>query len=157
MNTALDQQIDYNDIDFDKAETIGEGASCTVYKTSVFGMTCAVKVLATGVTGWEEQQFDAEVALLSSVQHPNLCSFYACSVNGPRKCLVLELMDDALSNRLFSQPPPGWEQRVWVALCVCRALSYLHLLSPPVIHRDVKSQVRERERERALAAFIIAR
>jgi hypothetical protein len=43
----------------------------------------------------------------------------------------------ALDNRLVAQPRLGWQQRVSIALCTCRALMYLHSLSPPMIHRDV--------------------
>jgi serine/threonine protein kinase len=133
-------QVDFNDIHFDQTNIIGDGGSCVVYKAPVFGMICAVKVLPLQASGWEEQQFDSEVKLLSAVQHPHLCRYYACSVNGPQKCLLLEPMDQSLDKRLFSQPALGWQQCVWIALNICRGISFLHSLSPPVIHRDVKSQ-----------------
>jgi serine/threonine protein kinase len=79
-----------------------------------------------------------EVELLSRIQHKNLCRLYACSTDGPQKCLLLELMDDALDSRLMALPSLGWEQRVWIALSATRALSHLHTRSPPVIHRDIK-------------------
>jgi serine/threonine protein kinase len=86
----------------------------------------------------QEEQFSAEVAFLSRIHHKNLCRLYACSTDGPKKCLLLELMDDALDCRLMALPPLGWEQRVWIALSSTRALSHLHKLKPPVIHRDIK-------------------
>jgi hypothetical protein len=132
--------VDFNDIVLDDANIIGDGGSCVVYKTSVYGMSCAVKVLHINAGEWEEQQFDAEVKLLSSVHHANLCRFYACSTNGPQKCLLLELMDHSLDRRLVAQPALGWEQRVWIVLCICRGLVHLHSLVPPIIHRDIKSQ-----------------
>ena len=86
----------------------------------------------------QEEQFSAEVEFLSQIQHKNLCRLYACSTDGPQKCLLLELMDGALDSRLMALPSLGWEQRVWIALSSTRALSYLHTRSPPVIHRDIK-------------------
>jgi hypothetical protein len=133
-------QIDFNDIQLHDASIIGDGASCIVYKASVFGKVCAVKVLAVNASEWNEQQFDSEVKLLSAVQHANLCRYYACSTNGPQKCLLLELIDTSLDKRLVAQPALGWQQCVHIALSICRGLSYLHSLAPPIIHRDVKSQ-----------------
>jgi serine/threonine protein kinase len=86
----------------------------------------------------QEEQFSAEVEFLSQIQHKNLCRLYACSTDGPQKCLLLELMDGALDSRLMALPSLGWEQRVWIALSSTRALSYLHTRSPPAIHRDIK-------------------
>jgi serine/threonine protein kinase len=62
------------------------------------------------------------------------------STNAQQKCLVLERMDGPLDTRLALGVPLGWEQRVWISLCVCKGIAYLHSLSPPMIHRDVKSQ-----------------
>jgi hypothetical protein len=114
---------------------IGEGGSCKVFKAEVSGTACAIKVLSVDASAWEEKQFEAEVALLSTAKHPNICRLIACSVDGPQKCLVLELMDCTLDDRLAAWPPLGWEQRVWIAIAVCRGLVYLHSLTPVVIHR----------------------
>ena len=130
--------MSYNDIDFARAVQIGDGGSCTVFKTEVYGMPCALKVLSKSAGAWEEEQFSAEVEFLSRIHHENLCRLYACSTDGPQKCLLLELMDGALDSRLMALPSLGWEQRVWVALSSTRALSHLHARSPPVIHRDIK-------------------
>jgi hypothetical protein len=133
-------QVDFNDIQLDDANIIGDGGSCIVYKASVYGKICAVKALAVNASEWDEQQFDSEVKLLSTVQHANLCRYYACSTNGPQKCLLLEIIDTSLDKRLVAQPALGWQQCVHIALCICRGLSYLHSLAPPIIHRDIKSQ-----------------
>jgi hypothetical protein len=125
---------------FEASQEIGDGGSCTVYRATVDGIPCAIKVLAVDAAGWEAEQFAAEVNLLRRVHHPNLCRLYASSTNGPSKCLVLELMEGgALDNRLVAQPRLGWQQRVSIALDTCRGLVYLHSLSPPMIHRDVSA------------------
>ena len=51
---------------------------------------------------------------------------------------ALELMEGSLDIRLIESPVLCWQQRVHIALCICRALVHLHLLIPPMIHRDLK-------------------
>jgi serine/threonine protein kinase len=105
---------------------IGDGGSCAVYRVELFGVTCAVKVLspqyadvnhgqpegdegqmsakqakrAEHVEAWNEKQFMSEMSVLARVQHPHLLRLLAVSTNGPKPCLVLELMDEALDERL---------------------------------------------------------
>ena len=38
------------------------------------------------------------------------------------------------------KPSLGWEQRTYTLVCACRGLVHLHNQSPPIAHRDVKSQ-----------------
>ena len=120
---------------FEAALQIGDGGSCTVFKAKIHGFDCAIKVLSREADGWDAEQFHTEVALLSRVQHRNICRLFACSTNGPQQCLVLELMDVSLDRRLVTAPQLGWEQRLLIALHICRSLVHLHSLSPPMIHR----------------------
>jgi hypothetical protein len=89
---------------FKESQAIGDGGSCTVYRATVDGIPCAIKVLAAGAAGWEAEQFAAEVNLLRRVHHPNLCRLYASSTNGPSKCLVLELMEGGALDRPGHMP-----------------------------------------------------
>jgi serine/threonine protein kinase len=127
MPTVLWIPVDYNKIEFEftQAIGIGQGGSCKVLKTETYGLPCAVKVLSIDTDGWEEQQFTAEVELLTRVHHPNLCRLYAASSsNGPQKYLVLELLDIPLDTRLVEGPPLSWQQRIWIGCCVTRALNH---------------------------------
>jgi serine/threonine protein kinase len=160
--------VDYADIakatdNFDQSFVIGGGASCTVYKVFIFGVSCAVKVLeepavADAAHVWEVRQFIAEMVLLGRVRHPNVCRLYAVSTNSTNKCLILELMEASLDARLGwyvkareaeqqaagqqvlkPQPALSWQQRLDIAVCSCRGIVHLHQQKPVVVHRDVKS------------------
>jgi hypothetical protein len=138
-------EVDFDELkqatnSFSAAQEIGDGGTSTVYQATVDSIPCAIKVMPADAVGMEAEHFAAEVDLLRRVHHPNLCRLYASSTNGPRKCLVLELMEGgALDNRLVAHPPLGWQQRVSIALDTCRGLVYMHSLSPPMIHRDVSA------------------
>jgi hypothetical protein len=126
---------------FSDSHKIGDGGSCVVYKAKLYGVRpCAIKLLSRNASAFEEKQFTAEINVLTNVKHENICQLYACSTNGPSRCLVLELMGTSLEDRVRSDPSLGWEQRTYILVCVCRGLVHLHSQSPPMIHRDVKSQ-----------------
>jgi hypothetical protein len=84
---------------FGKSMRIGGGGSCSVYKAQVFGVSVAVKVLTLAARNArnqkkqasEEQQFVAEMQLLTKVQHANICRLLGVSSDGPQGCLVLEM------------------------------------------------------------------
>ena len=96
---------------------------------------------------WEAKQFASESALLQRVKHANLVRLFAFSIDGPHRCLVLELCTGgALDNRLACratgvQAPPAplpWKHRVQIAREVALALVHLHSLEPAMVHRDLK-------------------
>ena len=124
---------------FGDSHKISDGGSCVVYKAELHGVLCAIKLLSQNASAWEKKQFAAEINVLSRVKHQNICQLYACSTDGPSRCLVLELMDTSLEGRVCADPSLGWEQRAYILACVCRGLVHLHSQSPPMIHRDVKS------------------
>jgi hypothetical protein len=114
-------KVDYSDLqtatnNFEDSHKIGVGGSCAVYRGHLFGVPCAIKLLDQAASEWEEKQFTAEIDVLTRIKHENICQLYACSTNGPHRCVVLELMDIALDNRLLAEPALGWEQRVWIVV-----------------------------------------
>jgi serine/threonine protein kinase len=133
---------------FADASCIGGGASCAVYKAQVYGTWVAVKALNLRLdddskkSKSEARQFAAEMALLTTVQHPNICRLLGVSMDGTRRCLVLEYCPGgALDKRLLRDHATlGWKQRLQVAVGIARALAHLHSLEPAMIHRDVKTQ-----------------
>jgi serine/threonine protein kinase len=94
-----------------------------------------------------ERQFFAEVMGVYKCEHPNLCKLLAHSIDGPRRCLIYEYcpqgsIDDLLRPKPSKTAPMvylTWAQRLSLAVDSARALTYLHGLSPPVVHRDIKS------------------
>jgi serine/threonine protein kinase len=124
---------------------IGTGASCSVFKAHVSGRPAAIKLMNSdaNLAAWEVAQFKAEMGLLCRVQHPNICKLLAFSTDGPQRCLVMELCaGGALDKRLQcadGQAPLQWDRRLCIAHDIARALAFLHTLSPPMLHRDLKT------------------
>lgn len=77
-------------------------------------------------------------------RHPNLVSFLGLCTLPP--CLLTEYcaegsLYDVLRQGAMSPAAAArltWARRVGIALDAARGLAYLHLSSPPIIHRDVR-------------------
>jgi serine/threonine protein kinase len=143
------RQVFFKDVEeatdaWSEARNLGMGASCQVFSGVLFGrLGVAVKKLKVGLGEWDQRRFASEMALLCSIAHPNICSLYAFSDDGPCRCLLLELCTGkSLEDRLLSLPgqaPLEWQHRLRILLGVARALVHLHSRDPPMLHRDVKS------------------
>ncbi|XP_039127566.1 serine/threonine-protein kinase-like protein At3g51990 [Dioscorea cayenensis subsp. rotundata] len=82
----------------------------------------------------------SELSILFSLPYSpfivNLLGFTHPSPSIP----LLELMPSGSLDHLLhnSSPPPPWRRRLHLAFFSSLSLSFLHSLSPPIIHRDVK-------------------
>ncbi|CAI9295303.1 unnamed protein product [Lactuca saligna] len=129
--------------DFSPTNKLGEGGFGPVYKgTLEDGRVIAVKQLSIA-SQHGRSQFVAEIATISAVQHRNLVKLYGCCIDGEKRLLVYEYLenkslDQALfgSNRLSLK----WSTRFDICMGLARGLAYLHEESRlRIIHRDVKS------------------
>lgn len=100
------------------------------------------------------------------MNHPHVVSFIGVAWDSLSDlCVVLEFMDGGdlrtlLDKYITSKHAGGFDrQKATIALHVCHALTYLHLLAPPVIHRDLKSRnvLLSRTMEAKLTDFGISR
>jgi serine/threonine protein kinase len=74
------------------------------------------------------------------LEHPNILRCFGGCV-GKHLCLITEFCD---GGNLFdflhrSNFPLNWEKKMTLCLGVAKGIRYLHGLTPPLIHRDLKS------------------
>ncbi|KAH7404630.1 hypothetical protein KP509_15G035400 [Ceratopteris richardii] len=123
---------------------LGKGSHGCVYKAVLSnGIQVAVKRPSYGRRMLEDEAaFDNEIKVLSKLNNPRLVRLLGfCHDSNRGKLLVVELMQNGnLHAMLHQRPEPmPWPKRVNVALQTARALCYIHSVSPPLIHRDIKS------------------
>jgi serine/threonine-protein kinase TNNI3K len=109
----------------------------------------AVKMLlpATRTDLEHVNEFLTEAKMTAMMDHPHIVYFIGVAWDSLSDlCIVMEFMDNADLRTLLSKyeaerHPVGFDkQKAGIALHICHALTYLHSLASPVIHRDLKSR-----------------
>jgi hypothetical protein len=95
------------------------------------------------------KEFEREVEIMRGIRHPNVVMFFGAGEIekeefGLKICypfLVIELMERGSLKKILDLPEVTltYADNVKIALDAARGMQYLHALSPPRIHRDVKS------------------
>ncbi|XP_062165151.1 probable LRR receptor-like serine/threonine-protein kinase At1g56140 isoform X4 [Alnus glutinosa] len=129
--------------DFIPSNKLGEGGFGPVYKGKLSDRrVVAVKQLSV-LSHQGNRQFIAEIATISAVQHRNLVTLYGCCIEGDRRLLVYEYLENkSLDQALFGNNGLhlDWPTRFSICLGTARGLAYLHEESRPrIVHRDVKA------------------
>lgn len=120
---------------------LGEGCFGKVYKALCFAEKVAVKVpLMQELDDDEIEALRSEVELMSAKPHANIVLFMgACTQPGQFR-IVTELMDGDLEHLLQdSKTPLSLYDRMMMAKDAALGMNWLHCVSPPIIHRDLKS------------------
>ncbi|KAK2968129.1 hypothetical protein RJ640_001151 [Escallonia rubra] len=106
------------------------------------GRAIAVKQLSVA-SNQGNSQFVTEIATISAVQHRNLVKLHGCCIEGDKRLLVYEFLENrSLDQALFGRRMLhlDWPIRFDISLGVARGLAYLHEESRlRIIHRDVKA------------------
>ncbi|RLN89990.1 hypothetical protein BBJ28_00002387 [Nothophytophthora sp. Chile5] len=130
-------------------QLISRGGYGEVYAGTYKEARVAVKMLLpeTRKSAAHITDFLTEVKLMARLDHPCIVHFVGVAWDSPNDlCAVTEFMEGGdlrglLSEYLEQDQPIGFtHQKVKIALHVAHALTYLHSLAPPVIHRDLKSK-----------------
>ncbi|GMF40098.1 unnamed protein product [Phytophthora fragariaefolia] len=130
-------------------EKISRGGYGEVYKGTFNGQCVAIKTLLpeTRKRIQSVNDFLAEVKLMASLEHPRIVDFIGVAWDSLTDlCVVSEFMEGgdlrALLSRYHAEGrPTGFDyDKVKIALHVAHALTYMHSLDPPMVHRDLKSK-----------------
>ncbi|XP_042403562.1 LEAF RUST 10 DISEASE-RESISTANCE LOCUS RECEPTOR-LIKE PROTEIN KINASE-like 1.2 [Zingiber officinale] len=128
---------------FVSSNELGNGGFGIVYKGHLRdGRTVAIKRLYEN-SHRRMQQFRTEVAILSSLRHPNLVSLYGSTARDSRELLLVyeyvpngTIADHLHGARATDRGLP-WSTRMSIAIETADALSFLHTFN--IVHRDVKT------------------
>ena len=119
---------------------LGAGGMGEVYRArdTRLDRTVAIKILPQHLTekSQAKQRFEREARVISSLQHPNICTLYDVGHQDGTDFLVMEFLEgETLAHRLATGPLPS-EQVLKVGIEICEGLEKAHRIG--VVHRDLK-------------------
>ncbi|XP_020866210.1 probable LRR receptor-like serine/threonine-protein kinase At5g59680 [Arabidopsis lyrata subsp. lyrata] len=148
---------------FSSTNLIGQGGFGYVHRgVTSDGTEVAIKQLKAG-SRQGEQEFLAEIEIISRVHHKHLVSLLGYCITRCQRLLVYEFVPNkTLEFHLHEKEAPvmEWAKRMKIALGSAKGLSYLHDdCNPKTIHRDVKATniLIDNSYEPKLADFGLAR
>lgn len=118
---------------------LGVGAWATVSEGIFRGSKVAVKRMHDLILSpYNVRLFEREMTIASRCRHPNLLQFIGATRDNESPIFVMEILDTSLRSILHQRALLPAEFTT-ISLDVTRALNYLHLNRPPIIHRDLSS------------------
>ena len=128
-------------------EKLGVGAFGVVYKVTVRGKVCAAKTLHNVIQDVPFyahrsrksalRKFQNECRTLSRLNHPNVVGFVGIHYKDDNMYLIMEWLQTDLHRYLSEKPHCQLSDKIHILHDVSKGLSYLHNLSPPLIHFDL--------------------
>lgn len=104
----------------------------------------AVKQLKSGFEEMDEAavtEFEDEIKFMRTLRHKNVVYFYGCGFHGNKAFLVLELLSRGSLDTILRDASVelDWQRKLGMARDAARGMDFLHNLTPPRVHRDLKS------------------
>jgi hypothetical protein len=143
---APEYMIHFSDITL--GPRIGVGGFAIVNRGTFHDQTVAVKQLLRQPEGSGtspeskklQAEFLAEVRVMTRLRHPNIVTLVGVCLQP--LCLITEYcargnLHDILIDGAIEL---DWPRRLSIALGAAKGMAYLHSASPPLLHRDLKSQ-----------------
>ncbi len=132
---------------------VGSGAYGIVYQVTVNGRKCIAKKLHNILVQAHNyyrhdplqqrefivNKFRNECRILSSLNHPNVVSFVGVHYGRDQNdiSLIMERLHSDLADFIKKNPKTNLATRIRILYDVSKGLSYLHSLTPPLVHRDL--------------------
>ena len=134
---------EFQDSKITKYEKLGSGAFGSVWRVGFEGFTCAMKVLTiTDKTdSYDIESLKMETEILEKANHKNIVRYLGHEFREKEMRVFLEFVPFSLRGLLDQMQAqslsPQTAKKIMVN--VARGINYMHNLSPPIIHRDIKS------------------
>lgn len=134
-----------NDIKSNEVELfsqIGEGQFGKVF-SGICRKTCvAVKIIKIDSSNYPETcKFQTELNIMKKIIHENICSYMgSCITHDDNLMIIMPLYKMSLNKILYDDNIHiTLTQRVRIAIDIATGMNWLHMMTPKIIHSDLKS------------------
>ena len=123
-------------------QPLGEGGYGLVYKAqhTEWGLVAYKTLHAQFIKEKDEIKLKHEAEIHSQLNHPNIVKFLALVFEPGQYGLVLEYMACGEILDYIQEYNPHWKLKLSMIRDLVLGMCYLHSLSPPIIHGDLKPQ-----------------
>lgn len=125
-----------------RLERIGAGGYGEVYRARYRDMSVAMKVLRGPTNDSVMEEFEQEIKFMQTVRHPNIVLFLGAGrTRDGSPFLVSELVARGSLRDLLDDYSQvlSVDRKINFALDIARGMNFLHSLTPPRVHRDLKT------------------
>ena len=133
-------QISHDEIT--QMELIGAGGYGEVYRCRYRDMFVAMKILRLPASDSILWEFEREIKFMQTVRHPNIVLFLGAGrTTDGSPFLISEFVSRGSLRRLLDDTDTVMTTEMKVKFCedVARGMNFLHSLTPPRVHGDLKS------------------
>nr|CAG4716257.1 unnamed protein product [Naegleria fowleri] len=122
---------------------IGEGGNGVIYLARWNNLDVAMISLKTENIEDSSDEFESGVAVLASLRHPNIVSFFGIVVTDSSKYMITEYLENGSLDRLIYKCKTGkitisFAKKLEILIDIASGMNYLHSLNPAIVHRDLK-------------------
>ena len=121
-------------------KTLGQGGYGVVHKAlhSEWGTVAYKKLFAQHIKERDMCALKQEAEIQWELQHPNIVTILALVFEPGNYGVVLEFVEYGEVLDYIKDQNPDFKFKISIVYDVCLAMCYLHSLSPPMIHGDLK-------------------
>lgn len=121
---------------------LGMGSSCQVHRGLYKRTPVAIKVMKANVVNVDlKREFVREITAMLRLRHPNLVLFMGACIDC-QLAIVTEFCEGESLFKLLHERKDvmlSWPQKLKMCKDIAHGMNYLHEITPPIIHRDLKS------------------
>ncbi|MFD0587053.1 protein kinase [Paenibacillus sp. GCM10027627] len=123
--------------------TLGQGGMGVVYAVEDLKLEGTLRAMKVTEAKWGEGAYSEESTTLMKLSHPYLpliTDYFTADHQGGKEALVMDYVEGDTIGSMLAHSMAGFtfSEMLHIGLQLCSALSYLHTLPSPIIHRDVK-------------------
>ena len=138
--------IKLTDIHFSQSDEIGKGSFARVYRGNWIGSAVAIRIVDLKKKSQSKikAMVEEEIKIHSKIRHPNIVQLMAVAYDIRSIVLVSEFvngfnMEDMIfEDTVKSKVTVTFQNKLYISMQCLQAISYLHGMENPIIHRDVK-------------------